>query len=66
MTDAMESLFEEQFGDLPCGGLLNPQKVEETNEHIIFRCNYDNFEGDDDAWYYGYNKETKQFYYTGF
>lgn len=56
------SLFEEQYGDLPVGGFLNPEIAEETDTNIIFKCHYDNFESEGDVWYYGFNLGTKLFY----
>lgn len=55
-------LFEKQYGDLPVGGFLNPVIVEENGSDIIFRCNYDNFELDEDVWHYGFDLKTRQFY----
>ena len=55
-------LFEKQVGDLPVGGLLNPEIVEEDDRYILFRCHYNNYESEEDVWYYGFNLATRQFY----
>lgn len=60
--DHFYSLFEKQYGDLPVGGFLNPEIVEETDNFLIFKCHYDNFESDEDIWHYGFNLATRQFY----
>lgn len=61
-ADHFDRLFEKQLGGIPCGGFLNPKIVEESDCQIIFRCNYNNFEGDHDSWHYGFDLKTRQFY----
>lgn len=61
-ADHFYSLFKKQFGDLIVAGFLNPKIIEENNRDIIFRCNYDNYETEEDAWYYGFDLITRQFY----
>lgn len=56
------SLFEKQFGDLPCGGFINPEIVEEDQETIVFRCHYNGFEADGDVWEYGFNIVSREFF----
>lgn len=61
-VDHFHSLFEKQYGDLPVGGLINPEIVEETDTDLTFRCHYDNFESEEDVWHYGFDLMTRQFY----
>jgi len=57
----LEQIFFKQFGDLSCGGFLNPTIENETDEYIYFRCFYDNYDNKNDSWNYEYNKKTEQF-----
>jgi hypothetical protein len=59
--EELELLFEEQFGDLPVGGWLNPTFEHESHGDLIFRCYYDNFDNEEDSWHYSYDVRTKQF-----
>ena len=58
--EELEALFDEQFGDLPTGGFLNPTVETETDSEIIIRCYYNNFDNDEDCWRYSYDKNTKE------
>lgn len=58
----LSNLFEEQYGDLPVGGFLNPEIVAENDRRIVFRCHYDNYENEDDVWHYGFDIATQQFH----
>lgn len=53
--------FERQFPDLPTGGFYNPRLIEEYDSYMVFRCHYNNFDNDDDAWTWYWNKEDKTF-----
>ena len=60
-ADHFHNLFLKQYGDLPVGGLINPEIVDIENDQLLFRCHYDNFESDEDSWHYGFNLKTRKF-----
>jgi hypothetical protein len=60
--EGLEELFAEQYGDLACGGFLNPTVESDDGVDILFRCFYDNFDNEDDSWHYGYCRKSRQFY----
>jgi len=57
--DELENLFAAQYGELPCGGWLNPTFDHMEGDNPIFRCYYNNFDNEEDCWYYGYDPATK-------
>lgn len=57
-----EKIFIEQYGDLPTGGFLNPTVEHDDGKDILFRCHYDNYDTEEDAWHYGFNISTGRFY----
>ncbi len=59
--DHFHSLFKKQYGDLPVGGLINPEIVEETDRELVFRCHYNNFELEEDVWYYNFDLVSREF-----
>lgn len=62
--EELKKVFISQFGELPTGGFINPtiESVTDDGNEIEFRCFYDNFDNEDDAWHYTYNRSTGQFY----
>ena len=39
-------LFEKQYGELPCGGWINPEIIYSTTDEILIRCYYNNYNND--------------------
>lgn len=54
--------FERQFPGLVTGGFYNPQLIVEGGSTQEFRCHYNDFDNDDDAWTWYWNKEDKVFF----
>lgn len=54
-------LFEQRYGNLSCGGLLNPETESLDENLVLVKCHYDGFEGENDEWAYLFDTRTKQF-----
>lgn len=61
--ETLERRFLEIFGDLPCGGFINPTMVFEDEQRIMFRCFYNGCDWAGDCWYYEYDKTRCDFEY---
>jgi hypothetical protein len=53
--------FERQI-NVNVGGLYNPKIVFMDENEIEFRCNYDNYEDDEDSWTWYFDRKSRRFY----
>lgn len=54
--------FEEQFPHLPNGGFYNPTVEDFDDGRVVFRCFYNDFDNEEDAWHWTYDQATGEFY----
>lgn len=59
---AIRAKFEEQFPGLPAGGFYNPTVEDVDGNQIRFRCFYNDFDNEEDAWHWTYDRATGEFY----
>lgn len=58
----LADIFDEQYGNLPVGGFLNPTIESDDGNGVLFRCYYENYDNEDDSWHYGYCRKSRLFY----
>lgn len=58
----MKIVFIKQYGELCTGGFENPTVEHDDGNDILFRCFYNGYDNEEDAWHYGFNRKTGEFY----